>query len=83
VWVQASFGIAGAILAEASLSFLGLGVPPGTPSWGAMLSEGKHTLMEAPHVSLFPGLAIMAVVMAFNLLGDALTDWLDPKRRQG
>jgi peptide/nickel transport system permease protein len=83
VWVQASFGIAGAILAEASLSFLGLGVPPGTPSWGAMLSEGKHTLLEAPHVSLFPGLAIMAVVMAFNLLGDALTDWLDPKRRQG
>jgi peptide/nickel transport system permease protein len=81
VWVQASFGIAGAILAEASLSFLGLGVPPGTPSWGAMLSEGRHSLMEAPHVSLFPGLAIMAVVLAFNLLGDALTGWLDPKQR--
>ena len=79
--VQASFAIAGAILAEASLSFLGLGAPPGTPSWGAMLSEGKHVLMEAPHVSIPPGLAIMGVVLAFNLLGDTLGDWLDPKRR--
>ena len=79
--VQASFTIAGAILAEASLSFLGLGVPAGDPSWGAMLAEGKSVLLEAPHVSIFPGLAIMAVVLGFNLLGDALNDFLDPKRR--
>jgi peptide/nickel transport system permease protein len=83
VLVQASFAIAGAILSEASLSFLGLGVPAGTPSWGAMLAEGRHVLVEAPHVSIFPGLAIMGVVLGFNLLGDALTDWLDPRRRQG
>lgn len=83
VLVQASFAIAGAILSEASLSFLGLGVPAGTPSWGAMLAEGKHVLFEAPHVSIFPGLAIMGVVLGFNLLGDALADWLDPKRRLG
>jgi peptide/nickel transport system permease protein len=81
VLVQASFAIAGAILAEASLSFLGLGVPPGTPSWGAMLAEGKQVLWEAPHVSIYPGLAIMGVVLGFNLLGDALADWLDPRRR--
>jgi len=82
VLVQASFSIAGAILAEASLSFLGLGAPPGTPSWGAMLSEGKHVLWEAPFVSIFPGAAIMAVVLGFNLFGDALADQLDPKRRE-
>ena len=81
VWVQASFGLAGAILAEASLSFLGLGLPPGTASWGAMLADGKAVLMQAPHVSLFPGLCILCVVLGFNLLGDALADWLDPRRR--
>ncbi len=79
--VQASFAIAAAILSEASLSFLGLGVPAGTPSWGAMLAEGRYVLSEAPYVSIFPGLAIMGVVLGFNLLGDALADWLDPKRR--
>lgn len=79
--VQASFAIAAAILSEASLSFLGLGVPPGTPSWGAMLAEGRYVLSEAPYVSIFPGLAIMGVVLGFNLLGDALADWLDPRRR--
>ncbi len=79
--VQASFAIAAAILSEASLSFLGLGGPAGTPSWGAMLAEGRYVLSEAPHVSIFPGLAIMGVVLGFNLLGDALADWLDPKRR--
>ncbi|MDH4121010.1 MAG: ABC transporter permease [Deltaproteobacteria bacterium] len=79
--VQSSFAVAGAILAEASLSFLGLGAPPGTPSWGAMLSEGKEVLWEAPHVSLAPGLAIMGVVLGFNTLGDLLADWLDPQRR--
>ncbi|MBI4081415.1 MAG: ABC transporter permease [Candidatus Lambdaproteobacteria bacterium] len=82
VIVQASFAVAGAILAEASLSFLGLGVPVGVPSWGAMLAEGKHVLLEAPHVSMAPGLAIMAVVLGFNLFGDALNDVLDPRRRQ-
>ncbi|MDH4224792.1 MAG: ABC transporter permease [Deltaproteobacteria bacterium] len=82
VVVQASFAVASAILAEASLSFLGLGAPPGTPSWGAMLAEGRHVLWEAPLVSLFPGLAIMGVVLGFNLLGDALNDYLDPKRRR-
>ena len=82
VLVQASFAVAGAVLAEASLSFLGLGVPPGTPSWGAMLAEGRYVLMDAPHVSIFPGLAIMGVVLGFNLLGDALADWLDPKRKE-
>jgi peptide/nickel transport system permease protein len=82
VIVQASFAVAGAILAEASLSFLGLGVPVGVPSWGAMLSEGKHVLLEAPHVSMAPGLAIMAVVLGFNLFGDALNDALDPRRHQ-
>lgn len=81
VLVQSSFAIAGAILSEASLSFLGLGVPAGVPSWGAMLSEGRHVLFEAPFVSIFPGAAIMLVVLGFNLLGDALADWLDPKRR--
>lgn len=81
VLVQSSFAIAGAVLSEASLSFLGLGVPAEVPSWGAMLAEGKSVLIEAPHVSLFPGAAIMAVVLGFNLLGDAMTDLLDPKRR--
>jgi len=80
VLVQTSFAVAAAILAEASLSFLGLGAPPGTPSWGAMLAEGKHVLLEAPHVSVTPGLAIAGVVLGFNLLGDSLGDWLDPKR---
>jgi peptide/nickel transport system permease protein len=82
LWVQGSFGLAGAILAEASLSFLGLGVPPGTPSWGGMLADGKNVLMQAPHVSIFPGLCILFAVLGFNLLGDALADWLDPRRRE-
>ena len=81
VLVQASFAVAGAILSEASLSFLGLGVSAGTPSWGAMLSEGRHVLLEAPRVSAAPGMAILVVVLGFNLLGDALGDLLDPRRR--
>ena len=80
--VQASFAMAGAILAEASLSFLGLGLPPGTPSWGAMLAEGKQALFEAPHLSLFPGLAIVFTVLTLNLLGDALSNLNDPRRRE-
>ena len=81
VVVQATFGVPGAVLAEASLSFLGLGVPPGTPSWGALVDQGTQYLMIAPHVALVPGLAIAVTVLAFNLLGDGLRDRLDPRRR--
>lgn len=81
VVVQATFGIPGAVLAEASLSFLGLGVPPGTPSWGALVDQGTQYLMVAPHVALVPGAAIALTVLAFNLLGDGLRDRLDPRRR--
>ncbi|MCP4159113.1 MAG: ABC transporter permease [Deltaproteobacteria bacterium] len=79
VIVQATFSIAGVIIAESSLSFLGLGAPPGTPSWGLMLSEGTKELLDAPHVSIFPGAAIMLLVIAFNFIGDGLRDLLDPK----
>lgn len=79
VLVQATFGIAGVVLAESSLGFLGLGAPPGTPSWGAMLSEGRGVLFIAPHVSIFPGLAILLLVLALNFLGDGLRDHLDPR----
>lgn len=79
--VQATFGVPGAILAEASLSFLGLGAPPGTPSWGALVDQGTQYLMIAPHVALFPGIAIALSVLGFNLLGDGLRDRLDPRRR--
>lgn len=81
VIVQATFGMAGAILAEAGLSFLGLGAPPGEPSWGSMLNEGREYMLVAPHISVFPGVAIMVVVLGFNFLGDGLRDALDPKRR--
>src|SRR5919106_1786967 len=67
-----------AILAEASLSFLGLGVQPPTPSWGTMLSYGKAHLLEAPHLTIFPGIAIAVLVLGFNFLGDGLRDALDP-----
>lgn len=77
--VQASLGMAGAVLAEASLSFLGLGIQPPTPSWGAMINAGRGHLLDAPHLSLFPGLAILATVMGLNFLGDALVDVLDPR----
>lgn len=79
--VQASFGLSTAILAEASLSFLGLGVPPGTPSWGGLLDEGVASLFIAPHLALAPGLCIAAAVLAFNLLGDGLRDALDVTAR--
>ena len=78
--VQATFGFAGAIVAEASLSFLGLGTQPPTPSWGAMLSEGRSFLLVAPHVALFPGTAVFTTVLGINLLGDALRDALDVRR---
>jgi peptide/nickel transport system permease protein len=81
VLVQATMGMAGAILAESSLSFLGLGVLAPMPSWGAMLNDARNHLFDAPHMVLFPALAVMAAVFAFNLLGDALRDWLDPRMR--
>ena len=77
VIVQASFGLSTAILAEASLSFLGLGVAPGTPSWGSLLDEGVAYLFVAPHLAIAPGLCIALVVLSFNILGDALRDALD------
>ncbi|MBI4828928.1 MAG: ABC transporter permease [Nitrospinae bacterium] len=77
--VEATFGVAAAIVGEAGLSFLGLGAQPPTPSWGAMLAEGREFLLVAPHVTLFPGLAIMLVTLGVNFLGDGLRDWLDPK----
>ncbi|HVE85662.1 MAG TPA: ABC transporter permease, partial [Myxococcales bacterium] len=72
------FGVPAAILAEASLSFLGLGAPPGTPSWGALIDQGAQYLLVAPHVALFPGLLLAAVVLGLNLLGDGLRDALAP-----
>ncbi len=77
--VEATFGVAAAIVGEAGLSFLGLGAQPPTASWGAMLSEGRQFLLIAPHLTTFPGLAIMLVVMGINFLGDGLRDMLDPK----
>lgn len=75
--VQASLGMAGAILAEAGLSFLGLGIQPPTPSWGAMINAGRSHLLDASHIALFPGLAILCTVMALNFLGDAWSEDLD------
>ncbi len=80
--VQATFGMAGAIVAEASLSFLGLGVQPPMPSWGAMINEGRSFLLLAPHVTVFPGLAIMLTVLGLHLLGDGLRDVLDVREDQ-
>lgn len=77
--VQASFGLAGTIIAESGLSFLGLGAPPTTPTWGSLLSIGRTHLIEAPHISVFPGVAIVLLVLGFNLFGDGLRDLLDPK----
>jgi peptide/nickel transport system permease protein len=82
VMVQATLGMAGAILAEASLSFLGLGVQPPTPSWGTMLNGGRLHLLDAPHLTIFPGAAIASLVLGFNFLGDGLRDLLDPKRQR-
>jgi peptide/nickel transport system permease protein len=79
VVVQASLGMAGAILGEAALSFLGLGVQPPTPSWGTMLNGGRAHILDAPHLTVFPGLAIALLVLGFNFLGDGLRDLADPK----
>jgi peptide/nickel transport system permease protein len=83
IMVQATLGMAGAILAEASLSFLGLGVQPPTPSWGTMLNGGRLHLLDAPHLTIFPGAAIAVLVLGFNFLGDGLRDALDPKHYRG
>lgn len=83
VLVQASVGMAAAILAEASLSFLGLGITPPTPSWGSMLNDGRNHLFDAPHLVVFPALALMVTVLSFNFLGDGLRDLLDPRLSKG
>jgi peptide/nickel transport system permease protein len=80
VVVQATLGMAGAIIGEAALSFLGLGVQPPTPSWGTMLNGGRAHLLDAPHLTVFPGLAIALLVLGFNFVGDGLRDLTDPKK---
>ncbi|ATB31045.1 ABC transporter permease [Melittangium boletus] len=77
--VQATSALPGTLLAESSLSFLGLGAPPGTPSWGALVDQGTQYLLVAPHVALFPGMALALAVLGFHLLGDAVRDALDPQ----
>jgi peptide/nickel transport system permease protein len=79
--VQAAIGMAGAVLAEATLSFLGLGVPPPAASWGSMLNDARPFLFEAPHLVIFPAITVMLCVLSFNFLGDALRDYLDPRTR--
>lgn len=80
--VQTSIALSWAVLTEASLSFLGLSAQPPAPSWGVMLNEGRQNLELAPHLAVFPGLAIMLAVLGFNLLGDGLRDVLDPRLRR-
>ncbi|GIW24805.1 ABC transporter permease [Meiothermus sp.] len=80
--VQVSLSTATAVLAEATLSFLGLGVQPPTPSWGSMLNDARGYLSQAPHMALFPGLAIFLAVLAFNLIGDGLRDAFDPRMKK-
>ena len=82
--VQASLGMAGAVLSEASLSFLGVGISPPAPSWGVMIEDARDlsTLQAAPHALIFPGLAIALTVLAFNFIGDGLREYLDPRQRR-
>jgi peptide/nickel transport system permease protein len=79
--VQAAIGMAGAVLAEATLSFLGLGVPPPTASWGSMFNDARSHLFDSPHLVFFPAMAVMLCVLSFNFIGDALRDWMDPRTR--
>lgn len=79
--VQSAIGMAGAVLAEATLSFLGLGIPAPAASWGSMLNEARSHLFDAPHMVVFPALAVMLAVLSFNFIGDALRDYLDPRTR--
>lgn len=83
VIVLATLNAGGVILAAAALSFLGLGIEPPTPEWGAMLNTGRAYIYNAPHLTIFPGVAIMLTVLAFNFLGDGLRDALDPKQKSG
>lgn len=78
--VQATFAMAGTVLSESGLSFLGLGVSPSTPTWGSLINSGRRVLSEAPHISLSAGGAILLLVLGFNLLGDGLRRRLDPRR---
>jgi peptide/nickel transport system permease protein len=82
VAVQAALGMAGSVIGEGALSFLGLGVQPPTPSWGAMLNGGRAHILEAPHLTVVPGLAIALLVLGFNCLGEGLRDLLDPRAAQ-
>lgn len=79
--VQGAIGMAGAVLAEATLSFLGLGVPPPTASWGSMLNDARSHLFDSPHLVFFPAMAVMLCVLSFNFIGDALRDYMDPRTR--
>jgi peptide/nickel transport system permease protein len=81
ILVQAAIGMAGAVLAEATLSFLGLGIPAPAASWGSMLNDARSHLFDSPHLVIFPAVAVMLCVLSFNFLGDALRDYLDPKTR--
>jgi peptide/nickel transport system permease protein len=81
ILVQAAIGMAGVILAEATLSFLGLGIPAPAPSWGAMLNDARSHLFDSPHLVLFPAVAVAGAVLGFNFVGDALRDQLDPRTR--
>ncbi|MES2125594.1 MAG: ABC transporter permease [Gemmatimonadota bacterium] len=83
VIITATLGIAGAIMAEAALSFVGLGAQPPTPSWGSMVSEGRDLIRVAPWVSVVPGLAVGMAVLGFNLVGDGLREALDPTLERG
>jgi peptide/nickel transport system permease protein len=83
ILVAATLGVAGAILTESALSFLGIGIQPPTPSWGNILTEGKDTIDIAPWLSLYPGLAILVTVLGYNLLGEGIRDAMDPRLREG
>lgn len=80
--VEATLGIAGTIIAEAGLSFLGIGIPPPEPSWGSMINKGRSYLRTFPHLALFPSIALALTVLAFNFLGDGLRDALDPRQKR-
>ncbi|HMH16163.1 MAG TPA: ABC transporter permease [Edaphobacter sp.] len=81
--VQAAIGMAGAVLAEATLSFLGLGIPPPAASWGSMLNDARSHMFDSPHLVFFPAMAVMLCVLSFNFIGDALRDYLDPRMKLG
>ena len=79
--VQMTFVFADAVLAEAALSFIGIGPPPPTPTWGAIIADGRTYLYASPWITIFPGIAIFLTVLSLNLLGDGLRDWLDPRQK--